>query len=150
MVHTHRTWGRGRVQCGPEAGRATRRHSSKALAAAPLLVGVLAAVLFAFAPAAHAVTPVTWCGGDPRTNDRPDVVGGDQIHVVYAVPSDGADRFAQLASAIATDSGVIGEWWRRQDPARAPRFDLAGACTGPGSLDISDVRLPHPTAYYNQ
>jgi len=111
---------------------------------------VLAAVLFAFAPAASAVTPVTWCGGAPSANDRPDVVGGNQIHVVYAVPSDGADRFAQLASAIATDSGAIGEWWRKQDPTRAPRFDLSGSCTGAGSLDISDVRLPHPTAYYNQ
>jgi hypothetical protein len=47
--------------------------------------------------------------------------------------------------------GRVGEWWRKQDPTRAPRFDLAGfSCTGAGSLDISDVRLPHPTAYYNQ
>jgi hypothetical protein len=108
-------------------------------------------VLLAFAPAAHAVTPVTWCGGPPSANDRPDVAGGDQIHVLHAVPSDGADRFPQLASAIATDAGVIGEWWRKQDPTRAPRFDLAGfSCTGAGSLDISDVRLPHPAAYYNQ
>jgi hypothetical protein len=115
-------------------------------------VAVLFAALAAlFAPAAHAVTPVRWCGGEPSTNDRPDVVGGNQIHVVYAVPSDGADRFAQIASAIATDVGAIGEWWRKQDPTRAPRFDLAGfSCTGVGSLDVSDVRLPHPTAYYNQ
>jgi hypothetical protein len=94
---------------------------------------------------------VTWCGGAPSANDRPDVVGGNQIHVVYAVPSDGADRFAQLASAIATDADAIGEWWRKLDPTRAPRFDLAGfSCSGAGSLDISDVRLQHPTAYYNQ
>ncbi|HEY3188263.1 MAG TPA: hypothetical protein VGJ70_12370 [Solirubrobacteraceae bacterium] len=94
---------------------------------------------------------MTWCGGAPTPNDRPDVVGGNQIHVVYAVPSDGADRFAQVASGIATDVGAIGAWWRKQDPTRAPRFDLAGfSCTGAGSLDISDVRLPHPTAYYNQ
>ena len=105
-----------------------------------------------FAPAAHAaVRPVTWCGDATSSTDRPDVVGGDQIHVVYAVPSDSAGRFAQVASAIATDVGAIGEWWRRQDPTRAPRFDLARfACSGAGSLDISDVRLPHPSAYYNQ
>jgi hypothetical protein len=67
------------------------------------------------------------------------------------VPRDSADRFAQVASAIATDIGAIGQWWRGQDPTRAPRFDLAGfACSGAGSLDISDVELPHPTAYYNQ
>jgi hypothetical protein len=97
------------------------------------------------------VTPVRWCGGAPSASDRPDVVGGNQVHLVYAVPSDGVDRFAQLASSIATDAGAIGEWWRRHDPTRAPRFDLAGfSCTGAGSLDLSDVRLPHPTAYYNQ
>jgi hypothetical protein len=56
-----------------------------------------------------------------------------------------------VASAIATDVGAISAWWRRQDPTRAPRFDLAGfSCSGPGSLDISDVQLPHPTSYYNQ
>ena len=66
------------------------------------------------------------------------------------MPSDGTDRFAQLASPIATDIGAIGAWWRRQDPTRAPRFDLAGfRCSGAGSLDITDVKLTHPTAYYN-
>ena len=101
--------------------------------------------------AAHAaVAPVTWCGGTPAATDRPDVVGGDQIHVVYAVPSDGTDRFGTLASAIAADIGAIGSWWRKQDATRSPRFDLAAfSCKGAGSLDISDVRLPHPTAYYN-
>ena len=158
MVHTPHPWGRGRVQCGREAGsfRATRRQSSEAQAAAPLLrrvglAAIAAALVACFAPAAQAVTPVKWCGGAPSANDRPDVVGGNQIHVVYAVPSDSADRFAVLASAIATDAGAVGEWWRRQDPTRAPRFDLAGfSCTGARALDISDVRLPHPTAYYNQ
>ena len=102
-------------------------------------------------PAAHAAAPVTWCGGAPSANDRPDVVGGNQVHVVYAVPSDATDRFPQVASGIATDLGAIGEWWRKQDPTRAPRFDLAGfSCSGAGSLDISDVRLPHPTSFYNQ
>jgi Divergent InlB B-repeat domain len=97
------------------------------------------------------VTPVTWCGGEPSATDRPDIVGGDQIHVVYASPNDSTDRFPQTASAIATDIGAISAWWRRQDPTRAPRFDLAGfSCSGFGSLDISDVRLPHSTSYYNQ
>src|SRR5262249_52949141 len=102
MVHTPCSWGRGRVQCGPEAGsfRATRANGQGAQPAALLLVPALFPALAAlFAPAAHAVTPVRWCGGEPSTNDRPDVVGGNQIHVVYAVPSDGADRFAQIASA---------------------------------------------------
>ena len=103
------------------------------------------------APAAHgAVTPVTWCGGAASSTDRPDVVVGDQVHVVYAAPSDAPDRFAQVASAIATDVGAISDWWRGQDRTRAPRFDLAAfSCTGFGALDLTDVRLPHPTSYYN-
>ncbi len=116
------------------------------------LAVLAAAVAAAFAPTAHAaVRPVTGCGDATSSTDRPDVVGGDQIHVVYAAPGDSTDRFTQVASAIATDVGAIGDWWRRQDPTRAPRFDLAGfVCSGAGSLDISDVRLPHPSTYYNQ
>jgi hypothetical protein len=108
-------------------------------------------VVAAIAPAAQAaVRPVTWCGDGVSATDRPDVVGGNEIHVVYAVPRDGTDRFEQLASAIATDIGAISDWWRRQDSTRAPRFDLAGfTCSGAGALDISDVKLPHPSAYYN-
>ena len=98
------------------------------------------------------MTPVTWCGGVPSATDRPDTVGGDEVHVIYATPSDSPDRFTQVASAIATDIGAIDAWWRTQDPTRAPRWDLAAfvSCRGFGALDISDVKLPHDTAYYNQ
>jgi Divergent InlB B-repeat domain len=124
-----------------------RRHVHPLLRLA--LLG--AALVAALSPTVHAApSPVSWCGGSASASDRPDVVGGDQIHVVYAVPSDGSDRFASLATPIAADVGAIGDWWRKQDPTRQPRFDLAAfSCSGPGSLDISDVRLPHPTAYYN-
>jgi hypothetical protein len=45
------------------------------------------------------------------------------VHVVYAFPADGADRFATAASQIATDVAAIDAWWRREDPTRTPRFD---------------------------
>jgi List-Bact-rpt repeat protein len=94
--------------------------------------------------------PVTWCGGTSSSTDRPDIVGGDQIHVIYATPSDSPDRFLALASAIATDLNAINTWWKGQDPTRALRFDLAGfSCTGFGALDITDVKLAHDSAYYN-
>ena len=97
-----------------------------------------------------APVPVTWCGSAPSPTDRPDIVGGDQIHVIYAAPSDSPDRFMSVASAITTDLNAINSWWKRQDPTRAPRFDYAAlGCTGLGSLDISDVKLPHDTAFYN-
>ncbi|HEY3922445.1 MAG TPA: hypothetical protein VGL76_10060 [Gaiellaceae bacterium] len=97
------------------------------------------------------MTPVTWCGDAPSAADRPDTFGGDEIHVIYASPADGTDRFAQVASAIATDIGSIDAWWRVEDPTRTPRWDFAAfpSCSGFGALDISDVKLSHDTAYYN-
>jgi hypothetical protein len=114
------------------------------------LVAAAAAAALSASGTQAAPAPVTWCGGAASSTDRPDVAGGDQIHVIYATPSDSPDRFLQLASAIATDLGAIEAWWRRQDPTRAPRFDLAGfSCKGIGSLDITDVKLAHDSAYYN-
>lgn len=104
------------------------------------------------APAAGAATS-GWCGNDAVATDRlPDAVAGAQIHVVYATPSDGPDRFAQLAPAIVADLTEVDRWWRGQDPSRAPRFDLfAFPGCAPASLDALDVsfsRLPRPTAEY--
>ncbi len=94
-----------------------------------------------------------WCGTDAVSEDRmPDAVAGPLIHVIYAFPSDGQDRFAALAPAIATDVAAIDSWWRAQDPSRAPRFDLysfPGCAPGFGQLDITRVRLSQPTGYYS-
>jgi hypothetical protein len=91
-----------------------------------------------------------WCGaGAEISTNRPDtsLSSPNLIHVTYAVPSDGADRFASLANAIKTDVDAIGAWWAGQDASRAPRFDLADFA-GCSDLDISFVRLPHPGASY--
>ena len=87
--------------------------------------------------------------GRSGTDRLPDIAGR-QIHVIYAVPSDGPERFAAAASEIATDLASVDAWWRREDPARTLRFDtypFAG-CSGLGQLDLSFVRLPQPTAFY--
>ena len=101
---------------------------------------------------AAAPPPVTWCGRDVATADRaPDVFGGNQIHVLYAVPSDGPDQFPAFVSRIATDVSAIDAWWRREDPARTIRFDLAAfpnCPTAAGQLDITSVRLPHPATTF--
>jgi hypothetical protein len=93
-----------------------------------------------------------WCGAGPAVDRQPDAVAGRQIHVVYAVPSDGVDRYATIAPAIATDVAAMDGWWRTQDPTRAPRLDLAalpGCGSGLEALDISFVRLDGPTALYH-
>ena len=118
-----------------------------------LAVGAVCTVLAAQPPAAAAaVAPVRWCGGDEAQADRGrDRVGGAQIHVVYAIPADGQDRFAQLASPLTTDVAAIDAWWRREDPTRAPRFDLFDfpSCESRlGLLDFSLARLPEPSSSF--
>ena len=110
--------------------------------------GVRSATRTAVAP------PVTWCGSGPSPIDRDpsvEISSPNQIHVVYAVPSDAPDRFAALASPIATDIAAIDAWWQKQDPTRTPRFDLfpfPNCSSRFGMLDLGFARLPHPTAYY--
>jgi hypothetical protein len=93
-----------------------------------------------------------WCGTDESATDRlPDALAAQQIHVIYAIPSDGQDAFATDAPRIVADLAALDGWWEDQDPTRAPRFDLAAFPGCPGgidALDLSSVRLPHDTAYY--
>jgi hypothetical protein len=123
-----------------------------AFAAAALAVVLAAAIIFpaggAAAATAHAVT---WCGTPSDQDQLPDALAGPQFHVVYAVPADGQDRFAQLAPAIASDLAAIDSWWRAQDNSRTIRFDTTSpnACGSAfGALDISRVRLPRAGAEY--
>jgi hypothetical protein len=108
---------------------------------------VLGSVLAALwlAPGAFAAG---WCGSGESATDRPDIVTGQQIHAVVAVPSDGADNFTADAAALADDVASIDTWWQTQDPTRLPRFDQAlfGASS---CLDISFVRLSDPAASYS-
>ena len=114
-----------------------------------LLLALAVAAVLAQAGAAHAAVP--WCGNDQLSTDRPDAVGGHKIHVIYAIPADGVDRFAESASAITTDLAAVTDWWRREDPSHAPRWDLfafPGCGSGLGALDLSFVRLPRGTDAY--
>lgn len=118
-----------------------------------LLALVVAAVGAALAAPGGALAG-TWCGNDvAQTNRLPEAVSGRQIHVVYAFPSDGADRFSSVASAIVTDLEAIDGWWRSQDPTRAPRFDefaFPGCAPGLTRLDLTKVRLPNASLYYTE
>jgi hypothetical protein len=92
----------------------------------------------------------SWCGAGAETSaNRPDtsLSSPNLIHVTYAVPADGVDRFASSADAIKTDVDAIGAWWTSQDASRAPRFDLA-VFSGCADVDLSVVRLPKSGASY--
>jgi hypothetical protein len=99
-----------------------------------------------------APAPTRWCGAGGAAADLPDAVSNIyEVHVIYAVPSDAPDRFAQLALPIAQDLAAIDGWWQTQDSTRTIRFDFAtfaGCDTQFGQLDLSDVRLPHDSSYY--
>jgi hypothetical protein len=103
-----------------------------------LVLAVAAAAALWLAPGALAAG---WCGAGESSVDRADITAGQQVHAVYAVPSDGADDFAAVANRIADDVASLTTWWTTQDPTRTPRFDEAAYAGGP-CLDISFVRLP--------
>jgi List-Bact-rpt repeat protein len=69
------------------------------------------------------------------------MVGGPFVHVVYAIPSDGADHSADFAQRINDDVDQITAWWTGQDATRAPRFDLTPFSCG-SQVDLTLVRLP--------
>jgi hypothetical protein len=100
-----------------------------------------------------APTPVQWCGTDVATADRkPDLRGGNTVHVVYAVPADGPDQFGAYVHRIVSDLASMDAWWRRQDPTRTPRFDLhafAGCTTTAGQTDVSVARLRNASAFFS-
>jgi hypothetical protein len=109
-----------------------------------LVVAVFCATLW-LSPGAFAAG---WCGGNQETGaDRADVVTGQQIHAVVAIPSDAADPFAIDAGRIADDVNSMLTWWQGQDPTRVPRFDQA-AFAGGACLDIGFVRLSQTGAAY--
>lgn len=94
----------------------------------------------------HAAAPgaisraATWCG-TTSTTDRPSTVTGYPIHVLYAIPADGADQSATYAPQIQDLLDQVDAWWQREDPSRLPRFDTYAAPCGP-QVDLQVVRLP--------
>jgi hypothetical protein len=109
-----------------------------------MLAGVVVFVALGASAPAHASTPMPWCGTDSAATDRlPDATPGFAIHVAYVHPPGSPDRFAEWAPRIVGDVAAIDAWWRREDPTRAPRFDLFPfPCAGFGALDITNVALP--------
>jgi Divergent InlB B-repeat domain len=89
--------------------------------------------------------PAAWCGSASQTDRAPNGVAGNPTHWVYAIPSDGADNLAGLASIMQADAEQIDVWWRGQDPARTPRNDVAPFTCGM-QLDITSIRIPRTSA----
>ena len=103
-----------------------------------------AKTLVSSSPAARtpARTAATWCGTPTQADLAPNALAGNPVHWVYAIPSDGPDRFSSYGSQMQTDAESIDAWWRSQDPLRAPRNDLAPFSCG-SQLDLTLFRLTH-------
>ncbi|MEX2197096.1 MAG: hypothetical protein WD844_17625 [Thermoleophilaceae bacterium] len=90
--------------------------------------------------------PEVWCGqvgsGDNLQQELAN--GMHKYHAVYAVPSDGLDRFALVATGLHVDllqaSALIERVY-----GRALRLDMGTSC-GPQFVDISAVRLRSSTS----
>jgi hypothetical protein len=78
----------------------------------------------------------------PRaTADRQDEVRGPQLHVIYAIPSDGADRGLDTSGAIESSVASFQRWLAAETGGAMLRQD-----TFQGQLDVTFVRLPRTDA----
>ena len=71
-----------------------------------------------------------------QTSDQPDALSGYQVHLVYALPSDGVDHEHDLSGALATSVAAFQKWLVGQTGGPKLRIDSAD-----GQLDISFVRF---------
>lgn len=99
----------------------------------------------AVAPRSTTGTTATWCGTATQVDRVPNVVAGNTVHWVYAIPADGADNLSSLASVMQSDAEEIDAWWKSFDPERAPRNDVTSFFCGQ-QLDITTLRLSRTSA----
>jgi hypothetical protein len=85
--------------------------------------------------------------GDPcdptlrSEDDRPDDDDRPQVHVVYAVPSDGPDRGFDVDGTLAGSVAVWNAWLVDQTRGSGLRLDTCG-----GVLDVTFFRMPQTDA----
>jgi hypothetical protein len=94
-------------------------------------VGSFTALLLVVSPVAAAPDAL------PRsTTDRPDDGRGPQIHAVYVVPSDGADRALDTDGTVAASVANWQRWFVGQTLGGGLRLDTSG-----GEIDVTFHRL---------
>ncbi len=93
------------------------------------VLGLLTGVAFALCSPAGAALPRS-------SSDRQDDRAGPQVHFLYVVPRDGADRGLDTNSAITNSIGSWQEWLRGQTGGRQLYVD-----TSQGEIDVSFFRL---------
>jgi hypothetical protein len=100
-------------------------------------------VLVAATLACAALAPLASAALPRATADRPDDTPGAQVHFVYAVASDQADRALDTDGTLDASIAAIQTWLRGQTGGQGLKVD-----TYQGQPDITFVRLPSPDATY--
>jgi len=75
--------------------------------------------------------------------DQPDDIAGNQVHVIYVLPSDGADQNFDIDGTLSGSMQLAQNWFAGQTNGRHVRFD-----TYRGTLDITFVRLTRSDAQF--
>jgi hypothetical protein len=95
---------------------------------------------------AGAAAPTSGCPGPPSLPrsgvDRPDDLTGHQVHLVYALPSDGPDRSFDTDGSIARSINLVQDWLSGQTGGQRLRLDTYG-----GQPDVTFVRLAKTDEY---
>lgn len=82
-------------------------------------------------------------GGGPSGGraiaDRPDQNGLSKLHVIYFVPSDGADEGLDTDGTLEAAVTAMNDWFLRETPGRRLRLDMFRS-SGRDALDITFVR----------
>ncbi len=107
-----------------------KRHvvSLPAIFAFTFLFSVLIAQGGSVIPSARAATR--------NVVDQPDDITGNQVHILYVLPSDGTDRALDANGDLATSVTAFMNWLSLQTGGRKLKLD-----SYQGSIDITFVRL---------
>ncbi len=106
------------------------RRAASLVAAAALSMSLIVGSASAAEPVAYGTTL------ERSTLDRPDDTAERQVHVMYVVPRDGADRALDTNGTLKNSVSSFQRWLAAKTKGKALRFD-----TFNGSLDITFFRL---------
>ena len=95
------------------------------------------------APAPAPASPPAPTPRGGSTVDQPDDIAGNQVHVIYVLPSDGADQSFDIDGTLSGSMQLAQNWFAGQTNGRRVRYD-----TYRGALDITFVRLSRSDAQF--
>lgn len=81
-------------------------------------------------------------GNQRAFSERADLAGGNQVHVMYVLPSDGIDRALDTNGTLENSVGSFQNWLSGQTGGRRLRIDTYQG----GAIDVTFFRIPRTNA----